>query len=215
MSKFRRMLMMANAVEPVPPTPVLPYDAEVEWLQNPVGAYIHLPYKPSNTIGYEVKWCKGDSDATLERAPIGCWTGWKSNMWGDDLKEVESKILCCWGANYNYISSVTYPANNFAVWKRVNNEFYYNGVKRSTNTAYTFQSTRDIYLFGINIGSVQYNNPMKIAYCKIFNSSNNSLIFDLIPVRKDGVGYMYDKISGVMYGNNGTGAFTFGNDVTT
>lgn len=40
------------------------------------------------------------------------------------------------------------------------------------------------------------------------------IVIDLIPVRKNGVGYMYDKISGELFGNNGTGSFTYGNDVT-
>ena len=38
----------------------------------------------------------------------------------------------------------------------------------------------------------------------------------MIPVRKDGVGYMYDKISGQLFGNAaGTGAFVIGPDKTT
>jgi hypothetical protein len=35
----------------------------------------------------------------------------------------------------------------------------------------------------------------------------------LIPVRKDGVGYMYDLVSKQLFGNSGTGDFTYGNDV--
>ena len=35
----------------------------------------------------------------------------------------------------------------------------------------------------------------------------------LIPVRKNGLGYMYDKVSGTMFGNSGTGDFILGNDI--
>ena len=35
---------------------------------------------------------------------------------------------------------------------------------------------------------------------------------NLIPVRKDGVGYMYDTVSGQLFGNIGTGNFILGPD---
>ena len=41
-------------------------------------------------------------------------------------------------------------------------------------------------------------------------------VLDLIPVRKDGVGYMYDQISGKLFGNAAdSGAFIIGPDKTT
>ena len=42
-----------------------------------------------------------------------------------------------------------------------------------------------------------------------FNSVN------LIPVRKGNIGYMYDRVSGQLFGNSGTGAFIIGPDKTT
>ena len=41
----------------------------------------------------------------------------------------------------------------------------------------------------------------------------DDLQMHLLPVRKNGVGYMYDTVSGELFGNAGTGAFTYGNDV--
>lgn len=38
-------------------------------------------------------------------------------------------------------------------------------------------------------------------------------ILDLIPVRVGNVGYMYDKVSGQLFGNAGTGDFILGPDV--
>ena len=41
-------------------------------------------------------------------------------------------------------------------------------------------------------------------------------VLDLIPVRKDGVGYMYDRVLGKLYGNAAdSGAFVIGPDKTT
>lgn len=56
------------------------------------------------------------------------------------------------------------------------------------------------------------------AFLKIYSfklSKANKLVLDLIPVRKDGVGYMYDKVSGKMLGNvNNDGSyFILGPDI--
>ena len=58
------------------------------------------------------------------------------------------------------------------------------------------------------------NNPRcaKIYYCKIFND-NNELIFDGIPVRKNGIGDMYDKVTNKLFENSGTGEFILGPDI--
>jgi hypothetical protein len=46
--------------------------------------------------------------------------------------------------------------------------------------------------------------------CKIWDGE--SLLIHLIPVRVGQVGYMYDKISGQLFGNVGTGSFFLGLD---
>lgn len=43
--------------------------------------------------------------------------------------------------------------------------------------------------------------------------TDQSLLLDAIPVRIGSVGYMYDKVSGQLFGNAGTGSFTLGPDV--
>ena len=51
----------------------------------------------------------------------------------------------------------------------------------------------------------------KLYCCKIWQ--DGLLVRDLIPVRKGTVGYPYDRVSGALFGNAGTGAFTYGNDL--
>ena len=41
---------------------------------------------------------------------------------------------------------------------------------------------------------------------------NNINIIDLIPVRVGTTGYMYDRVSGQLFGNDGTGDFIVGPD---
>ena len=53
---------------------------------------------------------------------------------------------------------------------------------------------------------------MRIFSCKIYD--DGTLVRDLIPVRVGDVGYMFDRISGQLFGNAGTGAFIIGPDKT-
>jgi hypothetical protein len=53
----------------------------------------------------------------------------------------------------------------------------------------------------------------RIYSCQIHDADNNVLA-DFIPVRKGTVGYLYDRMSKILFGNNGTGDFVLGPDVT-
>jgi hypothetical protein len=71
----------------------------------------------------------------------------------------------------------------------------------------------NIALFGtIHDGVFVTNEPFvgRIYYCQISQGVN--LVRDFIPVRVGNVGYMYDKISGKLFENQGTGNFILGPD---
>ena len=55
-----------------------------------------------------------------------------------------------------------------------------------------------------------YNVMGRIYLCKLW--FYGTMIYDLIPVRKNGIGYMYDKLSGKMFGNSGHGNLILGPD---
>lgn len=61
-------------------------------------------------------------------------------------------------------------------------------------------------------GATHRQYPSERRSVKIWNRSGE-LVRDYISVRYNSVGYMYDKVSGNLYGNNGSGNFTFGADV--
>lgn len=54
----------------------------------------------------------------------------------------------------------------------------------------------------------------RIMSAKIKDASGNLLRY-FIPVRKKDVGYMYDRVSGELFGNAGTGAFIIGPDAAS
>jgi hypothetical protein len=87
-----------------------------------------------------------------------------------------------------------------------------NGTTISASEA-TFSTQFDFYLFCFNAyGSATLRaNGMRFKRGKIW--SNGTLVRDYVPVKRNGVGYLYDKVSGTLFGNaNDTGAFILGND---
>lgn len=75
-----------------------------------------------------------------------------------------------------------------------------------SGTSKTYTGNRTIRLNG----DASYSKN-RFYYVKIFDGNN--LIKDFIPVRIGSVGYMYDKVSGQLFANNGTGNFTLGPDL--
>lgn len=75
---------------------------------------------------------------------------------------------------------------------------------RSTNP-----TTKSMQLFGAN---GNFLSSAKLYSCQI-HDANNNVLADFIPVRKGIVGYLYDRISKILFGNSGTGNFVLGNDI--
>jgi hypothetical protein len=95
----------------------------------------------------------------------------------------------------------------------VNNGTVKIGTTSHSYTKGTFTGSYGVCLFGLNNAGSVIVSTTKIGATYI---SNGTITLDWIPVRKNGVGYMYDKISGELHGNDaGSGAFTYGNDVNT
>lgn len=79
-----------------------------------------------------------------------------------------------------------------------------------TKSFINFDSGKDFCLF-VNNGNSALDGGNKIHYCKLYY--NDSLVRDYIPVRIGQTGYMYDKVSGQLFGNAGTSSFILGPDV--
>ena len=70
----------------------------------------------------------------------------------------------------------------------------------------------EIKLFTAN---TTHNNFVgRFYYCKIYD--NGTLVRSFIPVRdSNNVGYMFDEVTGQLFGNDGSGSFGIGNDLPT
>lgn len=190
--------------------PVLPYDAQVEYLQSSGTQYINTGKVPDASTGIYVEltrtktgdsYCCGLRDTSGNtRWLIGTNNTYTYKGWGG----YGNNITIAHGiAKLNYLNSGKWEAKQ---------------IDAANFTSYNlgelpFTPQNEIRLFGSAGVSASYTKwSGRIHAVKI--SQGSDIIFDFIPVRKDGVGYMYDRISGNLYGNNGTGSFTLGPDVT-
>ena len=98
-----------------------------------------------------------------------------------------------------------YPTKVF----KINGTSYTNGGLQNTN----FVSPYNLTLFGDNTAGVQEPRKARFEFVRAIDASTQVLELDLIPVRIGTVGYMYDRVSGQLFGNAGTGNFILGPDV--
>lgn len=61
-------------------------------------------------------------------------------------------------------------------------------------------------------GGYKNTNKYPIRIKSFYIKKENDTLYDLIPIRIGQVGYMYDKVSGQLFGNAGTGDFILGPD---
>lgn len=194
--------------------PKLPYDAEVEYLQCNASngkAYIDTGIKLSSDVHVYVDSYVFDTDNTYifgGRVALSNGAMYVRIHFGNSATQYfygnASKNLS------NSPSSRTYICDNTS-----NSRIMYVNSTSIACTANTFSNDYTIYLFAMNGGgsaSQGSNASLRISVAKMWVGS--TLVRDFIPVRVGQVGYMYDKVSGELFGNaNSTGSFILGNDV--
>ena len=193
------------------PTPVLPYDAQVEYLQSDGNQYINLLTNGSEaTDAFEItfqqttaqnqcRFVAPSSENICQMYVNGSNSfgyryngGWRAAVTNNTLKVGTTKYT--WKVDYK------------------NKKNTINGTDYTISITTSSQATTEnLYL----IGKFGTNPQFKGKVFSFTMWRNNAIVLDMIPVRKNGVGYMYDKESGELFGNSGSGSFTYGNDVTT
>ena len=94
-----------------------------------------------------------------------------------------------------------------------NGELYVNDVLKLTVTNKSFNTPNSILLFALDQNSDIIEKFIgRIYYFTLYDENDNAII-DLIPVKKNNVGYMYDKVSKQLFSNQGTGEFILGPDL--
>ncbi len=180
------------------------YDAEVEYLQSNGNQYIDTGILPSKTLSFKCKFSTTSVASPGYGNVFGC--RYASSQDEYQLSRYSSGSVSVGTRN----SSLGFGDNTvhiveFNGMESVNVD----GITKSITTSAMPDDLGTIVMFAIRQnGSVTQKQAGKIYYCKF------GQVRDFIPVRKGNVGYMYDKISGKLFGNSGTGSFSYGNDIT-
>lgn len=212
MSKFRRQLMMASMVEPVPPTPPLPYDAEVEFLQSSGTQYIDTGiYVNGATTEFRMKY-NGFGGCYFA---CGCRTAYDSKAFVFSNGGSNTTTYNKYFLNYSdgYDANVTCPNDTNVHELIMNNSVSVDGTTIKTFASSNFTTDRTLWIFGSNNADAAKYGVMRIYSCQIYQ--NGTLVRDMIPVRVGTTGYMYDRVSGQLFGNGGSGSLIVGADKNT
>ena len=191
----------------------LPYDAEVEYLESDGTAYIDTGIKSSGNINIKIRLVDYFTNSFGSKWAFGGRTASSTNMFGFFINGNSYKVVFAYNKSASantYNVCTTYPSTADV---EIGNGTVKIGNTTHSYTQATFASgVYNVILFGLNNGGTVIHCPAKIGRTYL---TNGTTTFDWIPVRKNGVGYFYDRISGQLHGNDASsGAFSYGNDVT-
>lgn len=164
------------------------YDYEVEYIRPDYYSYIDTGIKTMSNSSVTV-------DMYEERDATG--GGLTTSMFGN--ADCYLKIFWYGGANVQLlVRGVSRKTVTDWMLKRRTETF--------TAPAYTSTTDQNLFLFAANTEGCRYHN----RYYRITISNGDGTVADFIPVVKSGEGMMYDKVSGQLFRNAGTGSFAVG-----
>lgn len=190
---------------------VLPYDAEIKYLRSTGTQYINLPMNVPSGTYFEMDMYFVPVYVNTKKHYI-----FSANPYQQFYSNFYSRNS---STNVIMYTSVIGTIATSGGWTAVNGTEAHCILSTSGKTNYDGTYTELPRPLTANIkgfrlfASYQSNYRYPIAFHKVKFTAGTTVLYDLVSVRKDGVGYMYDKISGTFFGNNGTGSFTLGADV--
>ena len=185
----------------------LPYDAEVEYLESDGTQYINTGVIPTNTIGVEIGILYSNNKCGF----ISGGNKWQYEFY---IGRADNSIIFNTNTSQGLrISKGNSFVDSMHVYKYDNGSCYIDDELVGTNSPNIPSTSRTLCVFCYNRSSGHGEFTVgKLYFLKI--TINGVLQRDLIPVRVGQVGYMYDKVSGNLFGNSGTGSFILGPDKT-
>lgn len=189
----------------------LPYDAEIEYLQSSATQYINTGIKITSNFKSEIKGYFLQNRSRFDNL-LGC-TDDHSSGYGVPAAITTNNLFYAQFGNGTRLtgSSGLTVATLTTTIASGTTTFDCDGTSTTAITGSQIP-TNDLYMFARNYnGSPSGQANARIYYCKLWN--DGVLVRDFIPVRVGTTGYMYDKVSGQLFGNAGTGDFILGNDI--
>lgn len=190
---------------------IIPYDAEVEYLQSSTTQWIDTGIVPDFNTTVEEKIAiltNADSSTASARTGTDSANRFFAFSWGGSgyarfvLGEDQYRFGYTFGDTPHIIVFNEQETHSC---------YYDNLLKKTFTTGNVVDADNNLLLFSTSGYDNPAINPVRIYYCKIIK--NGVLVRDFIPVRVGTVGYMYDKVSETLFSNSGTDNFTFGNDI--
>lgn len=185
----------------------LTYDSEIEYLESNGGCVIDTGYVP---VGDDIHllakvYYNGYVTTTQWTAWFAAYTSESSNVYRIIRSGAsDSKVLIYNGTIAN-IGNTSFNVSIGTLYDIDFNRNTYN-INGTTGTLSSNKGTQNTATMKL------FSNNFKGRFYGFTIYKNDVLQLDLIPVRVGQVGYMYDKISGRLFCNVGTGTFILGND---
>ena len=188
---------------------LLPYDAEVEYLEGTGKQYISTMMIPTRVhVGLK---------------PIGPASPYYDNAYFG-VNNNGSRTTGLVGETKDTLKAVNYYYNSVefsALWGEFHSVCFdrdtvsVDGETKALVTDFykTDKAIKSFGLFDLTQRATNSNPKSAISYCKMWDKEDR-LMADFIPVRVGDVGYMYDRVSSQLFGNSGTGDFVVGPDKT-
>ena len=192
----------------------LHYDAEIEYLESTGTQYINLSFGFAETD--EVYTVFSVDTSMIDDKYMISPEQWNDNnnrfaMGVFKSGNQSSKFACAFGnvsTDHTQLNPLTLNDGEIHSWSYKNNYFSITdlGIGKDVSS-YTFgRETKNLKLF------YGYNSNTKGKMQSYKHVKDGVVVVELIPVRVGNVGYMYDKVSGQLFGNAGTGEFILGPD---
>lgn len=188
------------------PTPVLPYDAEVEYIDTSGGAYIDTGIFQSNTHGFSI-----DVEYLVEKLYpfFGCMQNLTNGFSITQVNGATNAARLLWGTQ-----PIQVPGTGGVGAHNVFDVNLYNSRKILLNNVFKKDLPETMAwtpTAAIQIGRARETTPDNIRVRAVKITNNDRLLFDAIPVCKNGKGCLYDRISGKVFENAGSGEITYKN----
>lgn len=194
--------------------PPLPYDSQIEYLESSGTQYIDSGIECTSDLSVKFKFMVPSNSNS---AICGGISTLSSGYFRHHASPFQNNFYWI-QANNKSSSSISTSWSTYTWYEvdidAVNGTYSINNSSGTFTPISTLRTTGNSFgLFGrIGGGSIALQTrSCRIAYFKLLK--NGRLLRDFIPVKSEQVGYLYDKVSGELFGNSGTGSFTLGNDV--
>ena len=185
----------------------MPYDAEIEFLEGTGTQWIDTGIVPTINTEARVKW---SPVRTNEGGFFGARDNYTSGRFCCTTFNVGSRFTFAMTQGNWLTQSVSLTLQAIYDCTAKNGACSVNGEVYTTPALSTFNSEKSFLFFKQDSNVQTYYAKMRLYAAHIIE--NGHKVIDLIPVRVGTTGYMYDKVSGKLFGNAGTEQFILGPD---